>query len=390
MTTTIQGAVQPAHATFDQQRLDAIRETQRNAIASDLQQIQTDLRLDLLQEDKVDSVSRFILNWHQSITQLIADSKNPQEIYDDFKEQLKEGLVDSIFQSALDAQCLLGNDGETYTEKGLQVYRSMVPVQFQNRSPLHPEMEVPFETSPHVCARYMVAWLVSKKHNTPLRNAQNEILDKAYQELKDTSQKIAPPSIDQDEAIRQIMAHQAELEAQKERDRNARIDASRVKFENKLKSTIQPIAEKKFAEIRQKADQIYQKHGKEQENLNRRMNQQVEALQPVIDKIEQDIEDLKRRQQVNVVKKQTIKKGIDELHHTHQQLEAEKTKLQLEVKESQKAGAESLGSALITIGVCAFGTWAIKCAMEAAGGTGAAITVKPTPGGGFLEGIFKF
>lgn len=102
---------------------------QRNAIAADLRQIQSDLRLDLLQArrdrgEALDSKTLLILEWYQCFSRVLNDNREqPQHVFNEFKNLLKEILVDSIYRSALDNHCLLGNDGETYTEMGLRVFR---------------------------------------------------------------------------------------------------------------------------------------------------------------------------------------------------------------------------------------------------------------------------
>lgn len=390
MTANIQGRPQDTTtATFEQQRLEGTHRRQRNAIAADLRQIQADLRLDLLHGQALDSITSLILEWHNLFTKVIEVCGNPQQEYDVYKGLLQEILVDAYFRSALDENCVLGNDGEVYSEMGLQVYRSMVPVQFQNRSPLHPELDTPFETKPHAVGRYMVAWLAG--HNTPHRNAQNEILEEAYPQLKSAAQRLPPQHIDQDEAMRKIMAHQAQRQAQREQEKNARIEASRVKFEEQRKAEAVPLIKKKFAEVKQKMDHVAQHHLSQQAQLNQKIRKEIDELQPIIEKVKSEIVELDEREKALEGKNQHIQRGIGELRATHQQLELEKIQLQKEIKESEKGGLEALGNALLTIGLCALGTLALTAAMSAAGGaSGATVTVQPGSSGFLVGAIFKF
>jgi hypothetical protein len=390
MTVNIQGATQVTQTTTsEQQNQEAIHRRQRNAISADLREIQADLRLDLLQGQALDSVTNLILEWHKLFTKVLEVCENPQQEYDTYKGLLQQILVDAIFRSALDENCLLGNDGEVYSEMALQVYRNMAPVEFQNRSPLHPTIDTPFETKPHTIARYMVGWLVSR-HNTPLRNAQNEILEEAYRQLKFAAERLPPQHVDQDETIRMVMAQQVQRQAQREQKRNAQIEASRVKFEEQRKAEVLPLIQQKFAEVKQKIDHVAQHHLKKQAQLNQEIRKEIDELQSILAKVEAEIVELEKREKAVGEKKQRIQGGIVELRSTHQQLEMEKIQLQKEIKESEKGGLQSLGSALLTIGLCALSSWAIKAAMSAYGGaSGAAVTVKPRPNGFLIEGLLK-
>lgn len=390
MNANIQEATaqNPQAAIFNQHHQEAIRRRQRSAIVADLREVQADLRLDLLQGQTLDSVTSLIVEWHKLFTKVIEVCENPQQEYDAHKEQLQRFLVDAIFSSALDENCLLGSDGKVYSEMALQVYRNLAPAGFQTRSPLFPAIDTPFETKPHTIARYMVGWLV-RKHNTPHRNAQNEILEDAYRQLKLTAERLPPPNVDQDEAIRLIMARQVQRNAQKQQ----RIEASRVKFKEQIKAEALPLIQQKFTEVKQKMDQVAQPHLIQQTHLNQEIHKQIDELHPLLEKIEGDIVELDKRKKAIGEKKHRLQEGIVELRATHQQLEMEKIQLQQEIKESEKAGLQALGSALASIGLCMLASLAIKAAMSAYGGASAAnttMTAKPRPNGFLLEIIRKF
>lgn len=401
MAANIEGAAPyQAAGAFNLDRQEAIIRVQRNAIAADLRQIQADLRLDLLQARRVngeqlDAKTVLILEWHQRFSRVLTDSDHPQQVFDEFKALLQQILVDSIFRSALDVDCLLGNDGGTYTEMGLQMYRSLAPAQFQNRSPLHPEVERPLETSPHVCAKYMVAWLA--RHNILHRNAQNDVIEEAYRQLNLVANRLPPPVMNQDEVMRQIMAHQAQRQVQRERERNERIQARRIQLEEQRRAELVPAVRRGFAPVEQRVEEVAQRQLAQARELNQDVNREINVLQPAIDHLEAEIVELDNRERVLEGQNPRIQAGIADLRNTHQQLAAETTQLKKQIKENEKAGLKTLGNALLTIGLCALGTLAAKCIMEAmaaaaggVSGAGASVVVKPIPKGCMFEATFKF
>jgi hypothetical protein len=398
--TMIAGNIQQVEAelaanSFDLDRREAILRVQRNAITRDLGQIQSDLRLDLLQAkresgEKLDVTTVLIVEWHQRFLSALSDSEHPQRVFEEFKGLLQPILVDSIFRASLDENALLGNDGETYTEMGLQLFRNMAPAQFQNRSPLHPRVETPLETTPHIYARYMVEWL--KRHNTTHRNPQNEIVEEAHRQLKLMANRLPPPEMDQDEVIRQIMGRQAQRQVQREQERNKQIKVSRIKFEDQYKAALVPIVQKGFAQVERRIDQIAQRQLSEAKELNRYISAEINVLQPAIDFVVAEIAELTEREKALERQNNRVQVGIVTLQSTHQQLAVETTQLEKQIKESEKAGFQALGSALLTIGLCAFGSWAIKCVMEAAsaGTSGLSVIFKPSPNTFFIQASTKF
>ena len=384
----------------NQERQEAIIRVQRNAIAADLRQIQADLRLDLLQArreggEQLDAKTVLILEWHQRFSRLLVDCEHPQAVFDAFKALLQQILVDSIFHSALDANCLLGNDGGTYTEMGLQLYRSLAPAQFQNRSPLHPEDERPLETGPHVCARYMVAWLA--RHNVVHRNPQNDVIEAAHQQLNQEARRLPPPAMNQDEMMRQIMANQAQRNQQRAQERDARIQARHIQLEEQRRAELLPAVQRGFAPVAQRVDEVADRQLNQARDLNQDINREINVLQPAIDQLEREILELDQRVRANEEQNNHIQMGVGVLRNTHQQLAAETAQLEKQIKESEKAGLKMLGKALLIIGACYLGTLAVKFLMEAmaagasagaAGGT--TVVFQPLPSGGSVNFGFKF
>ncbi len=386
-----------AAEAFTQDHQEAIIRVQRNAIAADLRQIQTDLRLDLLQARRVsgeqlDAKTVLILEWHQRFSRVLTDSEHPQQVFDEFKPLLQQILVDSIFKSALDDNCLLGNDGETYTEMGLQIFRSLAPTQFQSRfqsrSPLHPKIKSPLETSPHVCARYMVAWLAS--HNIPHRNAQNDLIEEAFRQLNRVANRLPAPAINQDEVMRQIMAHQAQRQVQRERERNERIQARRIQLEEERRAELVPAVRRGFAPVEQRVEEVAQRQLAQARELNQDVNREINVLQPAIDRLEVEIVELDQRERALEEQNNRVQAGIANLRNTHQQLAIETTQLKKQIKENEKAGLQTLGTALLIIGLCALGTLVVAAAAGSVSGAGASVVMTPIPKGCMVGATFTF
>lgn len=384
---------------MERQRQEAIIKIQRNAIAADLRQIQADLRLDLLQArreqgERFDPKTVLILEWHQSFTRVLSECEHPQQEFDEFKDLLRQILEDSIYSSALDENCLLGNDGGTYTEMGLQIYRNLAPAQFQNRSPLDPKVERPLETSPHVYARYMVAWL--GRHNIQHRNAQNDIIEEAYRQLKLVANRVPPPAInqmDRDERMRRIMEHQAQRQMQRDRARNEQVQAERIQYQEQLRAMAVPMIQRSLAEVEQRIGQVAQRQLAQAQNLNQDIRQEINVLEAAIHQRDVELVELEQREAALEGKNNRLQAGVAALRATHRQMDAEKIQLKKQINESERAGLKSIGNALLTIGLCAFGSVVLKCVFEALGaaaGSGSTLLVKPKPGGFLLEGTIKF
>jgi DNA repair exonuclease SbcCD ATPase subunit len=275
---------------------------------------------------------------------------------------------------------------------GLQLFRNLAPAQFQSRSPLHPEVEKPFETSPHECARYMVKWL--KDRHVILRNAQNKVLEEAYKQLDSVAKKLPPPpqASEREEAIRQIMADQVERQLENERKINER----RQQFEKQYRAEIVPLVRQKFAQVEQRVNRVAQRQLNQVTELNRDIRKEIKELRPAIEQIEREIAELKERETALEGLNNRVQEGIVVLRRTHQQLESETIQLEKRIKESEKAGLGVIGNALLKIGICAFGTLVIKCAMQAigaasTGASGASVVLKPAaPNHIQVEATFKF
>jgi hypothetical protein len=378
------------------ERQEAILRVQRNAIAGDLKQIQSDLRLDLLQAKRdrgehLDSKTVLILEWHQRFSRVLNECEQPQLVFNEFKELMQRILVDAVFNSALDENCLLGNDGETYSEMGLKVFRGLAPAQFQQRSPLHPNVESPLTTSPHVCARYMVAWLM--RHNVDHRNAQNAMVEDAYRQLTIVSKPLPPTSMSQDETMRLIMARQAQRQVQRDQDRNTRIQARRIQMNEQDKAEITSVVRREFAQVEQKVNEVAQRQLEQISELNQDITREINVLQPAIELLEAEIGELAEREKALANQHNQALEGLTALQRTHHQLSLESTQLQQQIDEDKKSIWEILGEACAVFGACALGTFVLNCALTAvagASGTAASVVVKPKPRGGLLKVAIPF
>lgn len=224
----------------------------------------------------------------------------------------------------------------------------------------------------------MVNWL--ERHNTPHRNRQNEVLEEAYRQLNLVANRIPPPAMNQDEIMRQIMAHQAQRQIQRDQQRNERIQARRIQIEEQRRAEFLPLVQQGFAPVEQRIDQVAERQIAQIRELNQDIAPQIHALQPVINFVEGEIAELGQRERALELQNNRAQEGIVDLHNTHQQLELEKTQLKKQVKENEKAGLKLLGQALLTIASCALGTVVIQCAL--AGMTGAAsVVVQPMANG---------
>jgi hypothetical protein len=391
MNVNVQGAgvaVAPLAALRDPQR---IMRVQRAAIAADLNQINADLRLDILQAqidrgERLDSKTDLIVDWHRRFSALMVDTEHPQAVYQEFQDLLKEILVDTIFRSALDINCYSGSDGGTYTDMGLQVYRHIAPAEFQRRSPRFPQDEREFVLSPHRCANYMVGWLL--RHNVVHRNRQNEVLEEAHRQLNLVANRPQRPQLaaaaNQNDVMRQIMERQVRRQQQREQERNAQIEARRVQLEVQRRAEIEPLVQQALAPIRQQVAENHQRQRAQAQNLNEDVGGVVNALQPVIALLQENIHDAQERVQAVDEQHGRIQVQLVVLDCFQQRLHTEAAELRKKIKESERSGSKVFVNALIVIGICVAGNIALKCIME--GTTSTAMTVRPMSGGGFGVG----
>lgn len=377
---------------FQRERQLANIRVQRNAIQADLRQIQADLRLDLLQQvrergEPLDSKSILILEWHQRFTRLLAETEQPHQLFIAFRDLLKEILVDSIFRSALDEQCLLGNDGEVYTEIGLEVFRRMDPVHFQRHSPLHPTEVPELVTAPHPCAGYMVAWL--KRQGVNHSNEQNAILEEAYQQQNKTARQDPPPVINDDEAMRKILKHQAQRKLKREQERNDRVQAHRIRLEKQRRDELVPLLRERFAPIEERVQAVAQQQLVQVAELNKDITDEINVLQPAIDHLEAEIAELVEREIGLKMAYDEAQDKIIGLRRTHDQLELKIIQLKREIRESVKGGLQSLATALAVIGVCALATWVASSILVRARAS-TSIIVAPASKGFLIKGSILF
>ena len=386
-------AVASLAALRDPQRI--IR-AQRAAFTADLNQINADLRLDLLQVqidrgERLDAKTGLIVDWHRRFFGLMVDTEHPQAVYEEFKKLLKDILVDSIFRSALDLNCYSGSDGGTYTDIGLQVYRHIAPAEFQRRSPLFPQDERELVLLPHRCASYMVGWLL--RHNEVHRNRQNAILEEAHRQLDlvaNRPQPLHPPqpvASNQNDVMRQIMERQLHRQQLREQERHAQIEARRVQLEEQRRAEIEPLVQQALAPIRQQAAENHQRQRAQIQNVNEDVGGVVIALQPVIVLLRENIQDAQERVEAVDVQHGHIQGQLVVLDDSQKRLNAEAAELRKKIEESKRSGSKVFVNALIVVGICVGGNIALKCIMEGASST--AVAVRPMPGGGFGVNVIQ-
>lgn len=391
MTAGIREGAAP-HAAFDRQYEESLLRRQRNGITATLIKIHADLRLDLLQAKRergeaIDDKTLMIMEWHRQFSNAIAMSERPQRTYEEFKERLREILVDSIFGSAIDENCLLGSDGGTYTEIALAVFRSLAPAHFQNRSPLRPNLAEPLTTVPHVCARYMIAWL--NGYSARYRNDQNAILEDVFRQLNGAERRNRPAAA-QDEVTRRIMARQVERQRERERERNAHIEERRAEFEEYSRASILPFVRQRFNELDQRIAQVADRQLSQAEDLNERVGAEFDELQSAIEQLQAEIEELSEQEKELEERNKHIQTEIKELRQKNSELSSESAALKKQIKERKKAELKMLGKALLTIGACALGTVAARCAMAGMSGSAPSMAVKPVSNGCMVQSSIRF
>lgn len=384
---------QQANVGFDLQRQEINARIQRNAIAADLREIQAALRFDLLKirlarGEEFDAKTRLLLGWYEGFCQTIENADRPHQVFETFVELLKNILVDSIFHSALDENCLLGNDGGTYTEMGLQLFRHLAPAHLQDRCPRNPERVL--ETSPHPYAIYMVRWL--RNHNIEHRNAQNAILENTMRELNLVINRLPPLAINQNDLNRQWIEQRAQRHLRRERERNARVEARALEFEHELEEVAVPVIRQQFQHVANQVNVVAQAQLQQAGNLNQDLRQEINVLEPAINIIDAQLGVLGQRQIALGNRQNQLQGGIVILREAHRQLEAQKIELEKQIKEAEKDGLKALGKALLMIGACLLGNIILKCVMEAlnAAVSGTTLMLKSTSDTVLLETTFTF
>jgi hypothetical protein len=185
-----------------------------------------------------DEMTQQIADWQGRFEATLRRSADEEGIFRAYVALLQELLCDPVTDAPLDAYAVLGNDGHTYGQMSLAVYRISTPVEFQNRSPLDAGNPRPFTVTPHSVVRHMVGWL--QRHNALL---YSEELERTYLRLLPQQRPM-----DRQERIDGIAARQAALdrvEAERRRvhinefDRD--LDARLRAFDQELEQNVAPL-----------------------------------------------------------------------------------------------------------------------------------------------------
>lgn len=107
-----------------------------------------------------DEMTKQIESWKNRFEKALKSQVDEAIVCKNYTEELLGILTDPFTLAPLDPFAVLGNDGETYGQMSLAVYRLSVPEELRNLSPLHPNT-LPFVVRPHPVVRHMTRWLQS-------------------------------------------------------------------------------------------------------------------------------------------------------------------------------------------------------------------------------------
>lgn len=346
---------------------DYVRETTlRRRLNAELTEISR--QLDQFHMTDTDTMSDDIAQWHRQFSRALRLNSDPERIRNEFIGLLQELLRDPISQAPLDDQTILGSDGRTYGFMSLRVHLNQVPEQFRNRSPLNPQNEERFTSSPHHIVRYMVGWL--QGHNSLLRSDQ---INGAYQALieRGTAPQISMTQVTRIDRMRRIIEEQAQRNRKIAEDEQKATNAL-VQVGNRLTQTIT----ESFAPVTQRIQSIGEQADERLDNMEESDRQQLDSIERAVTQLENDIGALTRANeslasQINAVGEEVSAAKLDDMRLQQAINETRKA-----IKDRKKAELKKLITTVAIIGICVFATWALAGTPLASGAMKAIVLPK--------------
>ena len=316
--------------------------------------------------NSTDPLSNLISRWAQDFSEsLNVRNVNEQAVLREYIRLLQEILVDSLTNTPLDDEALLGSDGRTYGYKHLCLHIIDVGEEYRSRSPIYPLDPAPFSTKEHTLARYMIRWL--ERHNSKL---ESEEINRAFSDLDlDQVEFLIPNEIN--DRIRRIVRRQL-LREQPNSQFEEFCQNTLNNFTNLLNqqaALFRNNQERFRTEVLGNLSDIQQRDDASRELINRN----IEVITGRIEENTQDIEGLRERLR-------DLEGQIDEARK-------EDLNLQIKIKELDQAIQESKSDHFFTIIAVVgsvFITWGLSSVFTAnigavlipkTGGIGASVIV---------------
>ena len=358
-------------------------------------------------EPQLDIMTQQIDLWHRTFLADLQRSSNIEGICNTYIASLQRLLRDPVIQAPLDEFALLGNDGLTYGQLSLNVYRLTTSPEYRDRPPLEPNALRRLTTAPHPVARHMVGWL--QRHNSLLYSPE---LERTYLQLlsqqrstdpqtrapiREIKQQSRPPSLE--ERLRQMR-----ISGEQEFARlNARLDQATLPLQAvgsqinaaamaerasivALQARITAQVHQGFGPLSQRITDythVTEEQLREIREAGQRSRREIEAMiQPLKDEIAaltQEIAELQAGIQDTSVQ-------LTATQNAELALQQEMIKTRIAVQNMKKDSLKGILTAIAIVGVCCFATWAIGvigkgAAVGAAKSAAVKATVTPISGG---------
>lgn len=320
-----------------------------------------------------DALTVHIRNWKNRFSTALAH-QNVQHVLNENIRLLQELLRDP-FHAPFDQNSVLGSDGIAYGQMSLTLHLQSVPAQYRNRSPMNPNDPTPFTTAPHPNIQYMVQWLES--HHALVHDAE---IENRYQQLRNQNNApqipVAPPAANSVEArLARIFA----LQAARENANQKALNEQAAKAEAQVNQYVQNVNAINVAHeqnVKNQVDRI--------QNIDQNFQANLQRVNQAIENMDKQIVDLEADHEAVIKQNEDVKKKISDVQQQDNQLAQLIKEAELEIKKRQQQMWKDIALAVVIVGGCAFGSWALAGVLQ---GSGIGMSVGTTAGGGGKLGI---
>lgn len=350
-----------------------LRAFQRMEIRKNIEGQLSEIRTILHNSPLQDELTNHIRKWYEDFAHFVRSPASLDQTEKGFIALLQQMLIDPITQTPLDNEAHLGSDGYTYANYSLCLYLSTANPENQNRSPLKPELEEPFTTTPHPIARFLVDWLISRRDYP--QSVEFERVQRAFIALQDSGRIPLVPTT-QNQRIRALMQAQLQRRA-KEKSRiqtpiNQHIQSqlrARTQSQNLLNEfnvlinrqleVINESVNQVFDAIEEQAQQVTDRQLNRINTIEQRDQAEVRRLSQEIEGLNTQIEELQRQNQELEASLCQLEKSISDVERANIQLQISINETRQVIMERNSGAMSQLLGGLAIIGLCAVTTWAL-------------------------------